>query len=65
MARTDVPPGHSVSAHRLLGFCCTCPKRSAVEELTAWRATGQQHLSAWREAVIGTGTHDAFADPGA
>ncbi|MFJ2205944.1 hypothetical protein [Streptomyces microflavus] len=33
----DAPPGHSIAAHRALGFCSACPGREFWEELLAWR----------------------------
>lgn len=31
------PPGHSLAAHRVHGWCAVCPSRTALEELVEWR----------------------------
>lgn len=49
----DIPFGHSVSAHRVHGWCSRCPDRSMAEELTAWQVNALDHLKAlpchWHE----------------
>jgi hypothetical protein len=39
-----VPPGHSTSAHLLLGFCAVCPGRDAGAEVNAWRWWAVNHV---------------------
>lgn len=31
------PLGHSISAHRVFGWCLHCPERGVAEEVAAWR----------------------------
>jgi hypothetical protein len=50
--RGQVPPGHSVSCHRLFGWCAACPGFLLSDEVVAWRS--------WASArVIGAMTFDA------
>ncbi|MFF3096812.1 hypothetical protein [Streptomyces cyaneofuscatus] len=40
----DAPPGHSIAAHRALGFCSACPDRELWEETHAWRVRENVHI---------------------
>lgn len=35
------PLGHSIPAHRALGWCSHCPDRSLAEEVMAWQLDAQ------------------------
>ncbi|WP_199570539.1 hypothetical protein [Streptomyces murinus] len=35
------PLGHSIPAHRVLGWCSLCPDRSLAEEVCAWQLDAQ------------------------
>lgn len=37
-----VPLGHSIPAHRDLGWCSHCPDRSLAEEVGAWQLDAQE-----------------------
>lgn len=41
--------GHSRSAHKLFGFCASCPDRTMREEVVAWRAWAVVKLAAERD----------------
>lgn len=40
------PPGHSITAHRGLGWCSLCPGRSLADEVIAWRLEAQDRHTA-------------------
>ncbi|MFC7791405.1 hypothetical protein [Streptomyces cinereoruber] len=48
MADTDTeqtpiaPPGHSIPAHRVHGWCAYCRGRTLAEEVIAWRSDAQE-----------------------
>ncbi|MDI9829698.1 hypothetical protein [Streptomyces sp. KAU_LT] len=35
--QVDAPPGHSIIAHQVHGWCSACPDIEVWEELLAWR----------------------------
>ncbi|RPK58199.1 hypothetical protein EES44_24340 [Streptomyces sp. ADI96-15] len=41
-----VPLGHSIPAHRVLGWCSHCPDRSLAEEVAAWQLDAQERHEA-------------------
>ncbi|MFD5788584.1 hypothetical protein ACFWH1_18420 [Streptomyces sp. NPDC127037] len=38
---SHVPLGHSIPAHRVLGWCSHCPDRSLAQEVAAWQLDAQ------------------------
>ncbi|GAA2948272.1 hypothetical protein ACFPN0_15220 [Kitasatospora cinereorecta] len=46
LPRRKVPLGHSIPAHRVLGWCSHCPNRSLAEEVAAWQLDAQERHEA-------------------
>ncbi|MFJ6014470.1 hypothetical protein [Streptomyces sp. NPDC092952] len=44
--RHKAPLGHSIPAHRALGWCSHCPDRSLAEEAMAWQLDAQERYAA-------------------
>lgn len=47
----SVPWGHSVAAHRVLGWCSHCPGHGPAEEVVAWRARENKRHEAEQAAL--------------
>ncbi|WP_329368744.1 hypothetical protein OG896_24590 [Streptomyces sp. NBC_00669] len=45
------PPGHSIAAHRVLGWCVTCPGHTFTDEALAWRAADTRAQRLREEAL--------------
>lgn len=51
MADTSAPLGHSVSAHRVYGWCSHCRGHGPGEELVAWRLEATELAAADQHAA--------------
>lgn len=47
----NIPLGHVIPSHVVLGWCSTCPGRTAAEEAAAWRLWSMTHVPEVREAL--------------
>lgn len=55
MGLPDIPLGHSISSHIVLGWCCNCSGKSVNDEVNAWRAWSMTHVAEVDEAVSRNG----------
>ena len=50
----EVPQGHSVPAHVLVGWCAACRGKITSDELAMWRQFGKRYLPLLRAATRGS-----------
>lgn len=47
----DTPPGHSIAAHTILGWCAACTAYGPLDEAEAWRDWAGQHVPDVKQAI--------------